>query len=184
MRFSFVKLGLVAMAAAGLAPVHAALLGSDVTGTLLFPDLSTVFSGPEGPFTVSGAVEFTTGTLTASGSIDVTDNQIIWTAAFSTSYGSGAFNGFRLVFSGAPPITNVTLNPATTLTPVGFSFTGNEVFFNLAGVSAATGQQTILDVTVGPTAIPEPGTPLMLGIGILGLATAGARRFLSSKMSS
>ena len=60
--------------------------------------------------------------------------------------GAGAFNGFDMVFTGAPTITGVTVDSSTTLSPVLFSFTGHDIKLNLAGLSATAGQKTILDV--------------------------------------
>lgn len=94
--------------------------------------------------------------LAFDGTLDITGTQIIWTATLSVAYGAGAFNGFDLVFSGAPTITNVTVDPSTTLSPVSSSFTGNDVKLNLAGLSATAGQKTILDVQTSASAVPEP----------------------------
>jgi hypothetical protein len=174
----------VATLAASLSPfgAHAGLIGSKVTGTLYDPDLSTVYDGPYGPYTVSNAVEFPTGTLAFDGSLDVTDTQIIWTPSEDAIYGGGAFNGFKLDFSGVT-ITGVTLDGATTLTPVGFSFTADEVLLNLAGLTGFTGEQTILDVTATASGVPEPSTWAMLLLGFGGLGYAGFRRARGSAAS-
>jgi hypothetical protein len=167
----------VATVAASLTPfaAQAGLIGSNVTGTLYYPDLSTVYDGPYGPYTVSNSVEFPVGTLAFDGSVDVTDTQIIWTASEDAIYGDGAFNGFKLDFSGAT-ITDVTLDSATTLTPVGFSFTGDEVLLNLAELTGFEGQMTILDVSATASAVPEPSTWALLLLGFAGLGYAGLRR--------
>ncbi len=59
----------VATVAASLTPfaAQAGLIGSNVTGTLYYPDLSTVYDGPYGPYTVSNSVEFPVGTLAFDG---------------------------------------------------------------------------------------------------------------------
>jgi hypothetical protein len=156
-------------------PARADLIGSHVTGTLFFPDLSTVFAGPVGPVTVGPGIEFPT--LAFDGTVDITGSQIIWTATLSVTYGSGAFNGFDLLFSGAPTITNVTVDGSTTLPPVSVSFTGNDVKFNLAGLSATAGQKTILDVQTSASAAPEPATGLMTLLVLLGFMWHRVRRF-------
>ncbi len=67
-------------------PARADLIGSDVTATEYFPDLSTVYSccgipqGPIGPVVVGPGVEFPAGSLAPDGQIDVAGSQIIWTA--------------------------------------------------------------------------------------------------------
>ena len=170
---------------------RADLLGSEVTGVLFFPDETTfcniagLCSGPIGPVAVTSGVEFPAGTLAFDGSLDITGSQIIWTATLPETYapgvaskGAGAFNGIDVFFTGAPTITNVTLDPASTILPVpfigppassssGFSFVGNNVLFNLAGDSVAAGQQLILDVQTGPSAVPEPASLVLLGTGLL-----------------
>lgn len=156
------------------------LIGSDVTATEYYPDLSTIYSccgippGPIGPVVVGPGVEFPAGSLAPDGQIDVTGSQIIWTATETVDYLPGAFNGFVLVFSGAPLITNVTLDASSTLPAASISFTGNEVLLNLEGESAIAGQETILDITT--SAVPEPGLVLLLGAGLVGLVALAKKR--------
>lgn len=148
-------------------PALANLIGSDVTANLYYPTIGTVFSccgdtGTAGPALIGpGGVDFTT--IAFDGTLDVTGTQIIWTATLPEVYDTGAFNGFDLKFSGAPTIINVALDAKTTLKPVGFSFTGNDVQFNLEGLSAAVGQKTILDVETGVARVPEPSSLVLLG---------------------
>jgi hypothetical protein len=48
--------------------------------------------------------------------------------------------------------------------------------FSVAGVGGANSDFGIVSITYNTTAIPEPGTLLLVGIGALGLAWAGRRR--------
>lgn len=155
------------------------LIGSNVIATLYFPNLSTINSGPIGPVVVGPGVEFPTGPLAFDGQVDVTGSQIIWTATSSEHYGSGAFNGFDFVFSGAPAITNVTVDPSSTLPAVSFSFSGNEVLLNLEGEIATAGQQTILDVQTSAGTVPEPALGFMTGLVLLAFVSFQARRITS-----
>lgn len=86
--------------------------------------------------------------------------------------------GSTSMFTGAPSITDVTLDPASTILPVPFTggpsssstgiyFNGFNVLFNLAGDSASAGQQLILDVQTSPSAAPEPTSGALLGAGLL-----------------
>ncbi len=171
---------------------RADLMGSEVTAVLLFPDettfcnIPTICSGPIGPVAVTSGIppEFPAGTVAFDGSLAVSGSQIIWTATLSAMYsapsGAGAFNGFDLFFTGAPTITGVTLDSASTISPVpfvgppissasGFSFNADNVLFNLAGDSVTAGQQLILDVQTSPSAVPEPTSAVFLATGLLGV---------------
>ena len=165
---------------------RADLLGSEVTAVLFFPN-ETVFcntpgvcSGPLGPVSVTSGIppEFPAGTLAFDGSVGVSGSQIIWTATLATTYAAGtasphagAFNGVALEFTGAPTITDVTLDSASTISLVPFAgppessssglfFNGSNVLFNLAGDTVTAGQQLILDVqaSASASAVPEPAS--------------------------
>ena len=150
------------------------LIGSNVTGTLYYPDLSTVYAGPVGPVVVGAGIEFPS--LAFDGTLDITGTQIIWTATLAENYGPGTFNGFDLLFTGAPTITNVTVDGSTTLSPVSFSFSGNDVKLNLAGLSATAGQKTVLDIQTTVSAVPEPTSVILLLTTLLGVAFVARRR--------
>jgi hypothetical protein len=175
--------GIVSAAAALLALVcgienaNAGLLGSSVTGTAYDPDLSTPIAGPIGPITVSSAVEFPIDTLPQNGSIDITNTQIIYTAASPGAYDTGSFDGFVFDFTGAPTILNVTQDAASGFN-IAYSFTGNEVMMNFSGAaSTKVGQETILDVTTASVPEIDPASAasgLMLLVG--GLVVLRGRR--------
>jgi hypothetical protein len=182
------------------AVAHADLLGSQVTGVLLFPNQTTICNtpglcnGPLGPLTVTSGVEFPVGSLAFDGTLDVSGSQIIWTATVSTPYGIAAFNGFNLSFTGAPTITNVTLDAASTILPVAFvgppiasasgiSFNANNVLFNLSGDSVASGQKLILNVATSSSAVPEPASGVLVGAALLQLL-GGAAALRRHKRSS
>ncbi len=139
----------------GIETANAGLTGSEVTGTEYYPNLSTPISGPDGPITVSSAVEFPDGTLPESGSIDITNTQIIYTAAIAATYATGTFDGFELTFSGAPTILGVTQDSHSGF-DISSSFTGNEVFLNFNGATSTyVGEKTIIDVKTAAVSAPE-----------------------------
>jgi hypothetical protein len=111
-------------------------------------------------------------------SFDVTADQITETSAVAARATSGSFNGVVYDFSGlSSPITDVTVDPLSTIIPVGVTFTGASVDVNVAGLSIPAGGKYILDVTTGgvvPT--PEPSTIALVGAGLVGLATIRRRR--------
>jgi hypothetical protein len=139
----------------GIETANAGLVGSLVTGTEYYPNLSTPISGPIGPILVSSAVEFPDGTLPESGSINITNTQIIYTAAFGTTYAPGSFDGFELTFTGAPTILSVSQDAASGF-DISSSFTGNSVFLNFNdSTSTYAGEKTILDVSTAAVKAPE-----------------------------
>lgn len=155
------------------------LTGSTVSAQGFYPDLGTSFSPPTAPVVVGAGIEIPGGAITPGRGFgfDVFSSQIEYFAGENVVYGDGglgAFNGFVLTFAGAPTITNVTLNPATTLTPVAFSWTGNTVTLNYNGLLVSTSSITLLDVSDGGTTVPEPASIAVLGMGLLGMA--GLRR--------
>ena len=207
MRLKSALMGILTVAFAVFSPTiaRADLLGSEVTAVLFFPN-ETAFcnipgecSGPVGPVPVTSGVEFPAGTavgdLAFDGSLDITGSQIIWTATLSATYATGvasgkigAFNGIDVSFTGAPTITNVTVDPTSTILPVpfsglpassssGFTFIGDSVLFNLAGDSVTAGQQLILDVQAGPSTVPEPASVILLGTVLLGGVAFVRRKF-------
>lgn len=183
----------IALAFAAFTPTiaRADLLGSEVTGTLLFPNETAFFQRSDWARTrylrssprVSGGHSGVRRFLAVSGS------QIIWKATLPETYATAAFNGFNLQFTGAPTITKVTLDPASTILPVpftgfpissssGFSFNGSNVLFNLAGDTATAGQELILDVQTSPSAVPEPTSVILLGSGLIAGAGFLRRKFM------
>jgi hypothetical protein len=168
-----IAVGVVAATLCG-APAYAGLLGSTVTTGEYYPDSATLCSFCPAPTTVT----VTGGSVydnSFDGFVSVSDTQIIWNAYESVTYATSPFNGFELTFSGAPTITNVTVDGATTLAPTGFSFTGDSVWINLSGLSAEDGEQSILDVTTG-TSVPEPATLALMGLGLAGVGVMRRRK--------
>ena len=107
------------------------------------------------------------------------------------TYTPSAFNGFNLMFTGAPTITDVTVDSASTILLVPFSgfpqssssglyFNGSNVLFNLAGDSVTAGQKLILDVQAGPSTVPEPASVVLLGTVLIAGMAVLRRKFTLS----
>lgn len=157
------------------ASAEAALLGSTVTATEFFPNLSTVFSGPQNAIVVDPGVEFPA--IDNAGFIEITDNQIIWSATRSLHYPAGdavnGFNGFIVNFAGAPTITNVTTDIGSDVPPASISFSSNEVRVDLADLTYAQLQRTVLNVTTAP--VPIPAAIYLFGVALSGLGVMRRR---------
>ncbi len=90
------------------------------------------------------------------------------------------FDGYVFNFTGAPAITGVSLDSASTLpsSEVGLGFTSNEVSVNLEDDTVGAGSSVIIDLTSAagpPPSVPEPPSLHLLGVGLLALAAAGLR---------
>jgi hypothetical protein len=91
-----------------------------------------------------------------------------------------SFTGFVFVFSSGVDISNVTVDPATTLDmdPFTLTFSATEIQVDLAGAADQTtpaiGDQLVLDLSFpasgggGPTSVPEPSSLAVLGSGLAG----------------
>lgn len=130
----------------------AGLRGSTVTGTLYNPNLQTILGGPATAVVGASTPTFPNGTIVGNTAfeINVTTNQITYKPLANVGYGGGAFNGFVFVFTNAPTILGVTLDPASNFKPTSISFTGNSVSLNLSGNTVATDSVAILDVQLAP----------------------------------
>jgi len=179
--FGFVAafLGCVLACAFVAAPVQAGLLGS--IANFQYYAYGSAYNGYGSPaaFTVDGGAH---AQFAKSFNIIVTDTQIIYNyngnqstwSPSSVSLNRGGLyieNGSLLSFAGAPTITGVTVNGATTMAGFGggnVTFNGTEVAVSWTGLSFQSGTQVVLDII----AVPAPGAMAILGVAGL----AGRRR--------
>ncbi len=154
-------------------------LGSTVTGTLYDPNLSTILGGPTTEIVGSGTT-FPAGSIVGDTAfqIDITSDQIVYDPLSTATYGTGTFNGFVFQFSGAPQIKSVTVDGSSTFSPTAFSFTGDTVSLDLAGLSVTNTSQTVLDVEFVTSAVPEPGTWILALVCTCVLPAVARRRGL------
>jgi hypothetical protein len=165
-------------------PASAGFLGKTIGVDARFPDQGTVCCGSE-QAVVSNVVEFPAGSFplySGLAFVDIFDTQIEYGQTEATSYTVAAFNGFRFfdALDDIDAITNVSINAATNLS--GFdasrvSFDADNVFINLQGLFADSAHHVVLDVTFGPaSAVPEPGTLVLVMAALGGLAVRHPRR--------
>lgn len=117
-------------------------------------------------FPINTFVFLSDGTAWDEGAIDVGSDFIRLDLLTSGTTLPGSFNGFVFTFTGAPTITGVSIDPASTFLPFDVSFNANQLFVNVASRPYTAGSSLVLDVAMAP--VPEPASALMLlGGGVL-----------------
>jgi len=144
-------------------------------------------TAPTEPFRISNlvnalvgpAVEVPAGALIPIGgfgvipvTMDITDTSIRITYTANSLAATGAFNGYLFQFSGAPTITAVSLDPASTFTPISIGYTANSVFFNASGLSIASGATSILNVST----VPEASSVALMIAGLAAVVAVARRK--------
>ncbi len=154
------------------------LTGKTLQLTYLYPDSSTVYTGP---YDVTGGgpgVTFFIGsnqTVTLGGdTITLSDD-----CPVTCAYNNTTFNGIRLfdAYNQLAPFTSATLvsSDFAGFTPSRITFDANNIYVNMEGlVFDTTPSGVVLQVTAGG-GVPEPATWALM-IGGFGLAGAALRR--------
>jgi hypothetical protein len=161
-------------------PASASLLtGQTVQSTYLFPNTSTIFSGPTNSV-VAGGVELVS--FAGLANVDFSDMNILITLTRDAGVNNVAFDGFSFfdVNGTIPAITSVSLNGATNyagFTGSRITFDADHVFVNVANLPGLNGQEISIDLNAA-AAVPEPGTLSMMvaGMMVAGLAVIGRLR--------
>jgi hypothetical protein len=129
--------------------------------------------------TVGPTVEFPLGSLTSLFSFNVIPITIdLTTNTIDLHYPSGAnatatsFNGYIFDFPDLelPGITGVSVDPQSSLSPVGYSFTANQVRVNVQGLHIPANSDIILDIA-SASPVPEPAEAVLIlaGLGVNGI---------------
>jgi hypothetical protein len=177
MRIALVML--LALAVLGAVPAHATVMdGATIRLTYEFPSLGAVWNVNTHDLVVGPGVEisnFPVGDPRTN--VDVSDTNIFVTYNSSATWTPAAFNGFHIfdLFGSIPDFTAVSINPITNLTGFGdarITFDADNIWVDWNGLSFDSETIVSLDVE----AVPEPGTLLLLGTGIAGLAARRRQR--------
>jgi hypothetical protein len=177
MRFALVTV--IALAVVGAAPAQATVMdGATIRLTYEFPNVGTIWNGNSHDLVVGPGIEisgFPVGD--ARTNVDVSDTNVFVTYNSGGTWTTTSFNGFHIfdLFGSIPDFTGVSINAATNLTGFGdarITFDADNIWVDWNGLSFDSETIVSLDVE----AVPEPGTLLLLGTGIAGLAARSRRR--------
>jgi hypothetical protein len=166
----------VALASLAATPAAASLIGATFDAVYYHPDSLTPY--PDAEFTpltfVVGAGQETDGNVEDATHllVDFSDDALVITfdtiLSFPT-WNNSAFNGVIFTATAPHDIATATVDPSTTLNSFDdtrVSLTTDRILLNWAGLSYQDGEFVKLNFTF----VPEPGSALLLGVGLLGLA--------------
>jgi hypothetical protein len=165
---------------AGQADAH--LTGSTVTGAIYCctapteqyraTNLVTATVGPDVEFPNGVFSSLVAGLAPVPATLDIGATTVDLQYLATAPAAPGGFDGYVLTFTNAPAITNVTVDPSSTLVPVGLSFGTNTILINNADRALTPDSHLRLNVSL----VPEPEQAVLMLGGLLGLGLFARRR--------
>jgi hypothetical protein len=162
---------------------QAGLIGATVDVSAYFPNTTSLYADG-GNKVVSDALEYPVGSFGSYNgfwAVDITDSQMLieWTAFKFGPFQPAIFNGFFLSIVSGPPILTAVNDVSAVFAPVSINIVGGNVLqLNYQGLSVPAFSTSIIDITTGASAVPEPAAwiPVFAG-GVAGiLVTRRLRR--------
>jgi hypothetical protein len=182
---SIIATALLAGVIVAASPASATTLnGSSVTITGFYPDHNPLNSpgnifGTTGPATVGAGVEFPAPAMAGRPwTFDISDTQIIFTPNEAVTYSAGVFNGFEFTFTGAAPITGVSIAGGSNFNPNDISFDATHIFLNYQGLTPNLGSISIVNIQSTP--LPAVLPLFASGLGALGVLKWRRKRALAA----
>jgi hypothetical protein len=176
-RLSAITIGGFMLCVASIA--NAGLLGSTVNMAAYYPNSTTVFKDP-GNAVVSGGVEFAAGSYigySTSWEINISDTQLIITDTGSVGFpfGTALFNGWILKIINGPSIASAVVDGISGFSPFAISVVGGDLLLNYQGVNGTAGSSSVINFQTA-SAVPEPATLAIFGLGLAGLGLMRRRK--------
>jgi hypothetical protein len=142
--------------------------GSSVDLAAYYPDSSSVYEDG-GVTTVSGSDVYTFPSYAPGWTVAVTDNQLIVTAGYTSTFTPATFNGWVLTDLSGPGILSAVTDASSQFDPVGITIAGDDqLFLNYQDVPIVLGQTSVIDIN--SSSAPDGGlTVAMLGSAMVGL---------------